>query len=50
MNSTTMMMGLVCFYVLTAGVSAYELNWPRVLYWISAAGITTAVLIMGGRA
>lgn len=43
-TSTNMMIGLVGFYILTAGVSAYELNWPRALYWISAAGITTAVL------
>lgn len=39
-----MMMGLVVFYLLVAMVSAQETNWPRVLYWISAAGITTAVL------
>lgn len=39
-----MMMGLVGFYLLTAIVSGTEANWPRVLYWISAAGITTAVL------
>lgn len=44
MSSTHMMIGLVAFYLLTAGVSAMETNWPRVLYWISAAGITTAVL------
>lgn len=44
MTSQIMMMGLVVFYLLVAGVSAMETNWPRVLYWISAAGITTAVL------
>lgn len=46
MTSTMMMIGLVAFYVLTAGVSGWENNWPRVLYWLSAAGITTAVLWM----
>jgi hypothetical protein len=44
MTSTMMMIGLVAFYVLTAGVSGWENNWPRVLYWLSAAGITVAVL------
>ena len=44
MTSTGMMLFLVGFYVLTAGVSGVEGNWPRVLYWLSAAGITTAVL------
>lgn len=44
MTSTIMMIGLVAFYLLTAGVSAYEANWPRVLYWTSASGITVAVL------
>ena len=45
MTSTAMMIGLIGFYLLTAGVSAYELNWPRVLYWVSAAGITSAVIL-----
>lgn len=44
MTSTVMMQGLVLFYLATASVSCYEGNWPRVLYWVSAAGITTAVL------
>lgn len=42
--SSYMMMGLVGFYLVVAGVSGVEGNWPRVLYWISAAGITVAVL------
>ena len=49
MTSTSMMGFLVVFYLVTALVSGMEANWPRVLYWISAAGITTAVLIMGGK-
>jgi len=44
MTSTNMMFGLIMVYILTATVSALESNWPRVLYWVSAAGITTAVL------
>ena len=44
MTSTTRMMGLVAFYCLTALVAGWEGNYARVLYWISAAGITTAVL------
>lgn len=44
MTSTGMMVFLVVFYLATALVSGMEANWPRVLYWISAAGITTAVL------
>ena len=44
MLSTNMMIGLVGFYILTAGVSAYELNWSRCFYWIGAAIITSAVL------
>lgn len=44
MTSTGMMGFLIVFYVATAIVSGMEANWPRVLYWISAAGITTAVV------
>jgi len=44
MSSTMMMQGLIVFYIAVATVSGWEENWPRVLYWISAAGITTAVL------
>lgn len=46
MTSTNMMIGLVAFYLLVAGVSAKELNWPRVLYWISAALLTGSILWM----
>lgn len=45
MTSTAMMMGLVAFYLLTAGVSGWEGNWPRTLYWVGASIITTAVLL-----
>lgn len=45
MTSTGMMGFLIVFYVATAIVIGMEANWPRVLYWCSAAGITTAVLL-----
>lgn len=44
MTSTGMMSFLVVFYCATAIMSGLEANWPRVLYWVSAAGITSAVL------
>ena len=44
MMSSTLMVALVGVYLVVAAVSAWEHNWPRVLYWVSAAGITTAVL------
>lgn len=44
MTSTAMMMGLIAVYGVIAIVAMTEGNWPRVLYWMSAAGITTAVL------
>lgn len=44
MTSTHLMLVLVGVYVVVAFVSAYERNWPRVLYWISAATLTIAVL------
>jgi hypothetical protein len=44
MTSTGLMVCLVGVYLVTAGVSAYELNWPRCAYWVGAAIITSAVL------
>lgn len=46
MASSMMMKGLLVFYVLIAGVSLYERNYPKALYWISAGMITTSVLLM----
>ena len=43
-NSTLLMKILVCEYVGIALVCLAEGNYPRLLYWASAAGITTAVL------
>jgi hypothetical protein len=34
---------LIGFYVVLACVYGYEGQWFKVLYWISAAGIVTAV-------
>ncbi len=47
MLSSAMMTGLIGFYVLVALVAVYEGNYSRTLYWVSAAGITTAVLLGG---
>ena len=44
MTSTGMMLFLVGFYLLTAGVSGIEGNGPRCGYWIGAAIITVSVL------
>lgn len=38
--------GLGAFYLVLTAVYAYELNWPKALYWLSAFGITSAVLWM----
>lgn len=45
MTSTAMMLFLVGVYLVTAGVSAYELNWWRALYWVCASGLTVAVMM-----
>lgn len=44
MLSSTMMSALIVVYLIIAFVSTIETNWPRVLYFLSAAGITVAVL------
>lgn len=38
------MQGLLVVYALIAMAALVEENWPRALYWVSAIGITTAVL------
>lgn len=40
---------LIAAYILIACTFAYEGNWPKVGYWVSAAGITLSVLCMGGK-
>lgn len=44
MTSTGLMKLLVVEYALIAAVCLVEGNWPRLLYWLSAAGITIAVI------
>lgn len=49
MNSTALMTSLLVVYVVIAGVSAWEGNYPRCTYWVGAAIITASVLWMGGQ-
>lgn len=35
---------LLVEYIIVAIVCAYERNWPKVLYWISASGLQIAIL------
>jgi hypothetical protein len=44
MNGDTLMRCLIVFYVVLAGVYCWELNWPKVMYWVAAAALTTSVL------
>ena len=46
MMSGWMMIGLCVAYVAIAVVAAFERYWPRTLYFLSATGITIAVLWM----
>jgi hypothetical protein len=44
--SSVLMQALIVAYVVIACVSAYEGNWARVVYWISASTLTVSVLWM----
>lgn len=44
MTSTGLMKLLVAEYVVIAVVCLVEGNWPRLLYWVCAAGLTVAIL------
>lgn len=46
MTGDLMMKGLVVVYIVTACLFAAEGNWPRCMYWIGAAIITSSVLVM----
>ena len=46
MMSSALMVVLVGVYLVVAAVSAWEHNWPRVLYWVSASLLTGSVLWM----
>lgn len=47
MASRSLMMCLLGVYIVIAVIAVYEQKWPVVLYWLSAAGILSAVLWMG---
>jgi len=47
MMSTGWMIALLVQYLGIVVVSCWERQWPRALYFLSAAGITVAVLWMG---
>jgi len=44
MASTALMQCLLVAYAVIAGTAAWEGDWWRVLYWVSAAGITSSVI------
>lgn len=44
MTSTAMMWTLCAAYLVIATCAATERNWPRVGYFVSAAGITVSVI------
>lgn len=46
MTGDRLSQGLIIAYVVLAIVYGIEGNWWKMLYWISAAGITTAVIGM----
>jgi len=46
MISSGMMIALCVAYLVIATTAAWERNWPRVLYFVCAAGISLAVLWM----
>jgi hypothetical protein len=46
MNGDGLMRGLLVFYLILAAVFAYELNWAKSLYWVSAGLLTLSVLWM----
>lgn len=49
MTGNGLMQCLIVAYVVIACTFAFEQNWPKVGYWISAAGITISVLCMGSK-
>lgn len=49
MSGHGLMQGLLVAYFVIACTFAYEANWPKMLYWVSAFGITFSVLWMGDK-
>lgn len=46
MTGTLLMQGLIVVYVIVAVVFLWEGNYPKAVYWIGAAIITSSVLVM----
>ena len=46
LDGFAMMRLLIGLYLFTAVLFALQRNWPRMMYWIGAATITTSVLWM----
>ncbi len=44
MMSTWLMKALLVAYVVITIACVVERDWPKCLYWVSACGITTAIL------
>ena len=44
MISTWLMKALLVAYVIITAACIYERDWPKMLHWVSACGITTAIL------
>ena len=49
MNSTRLMVFLLCVYAAILLASAWEKNWVRALYWLGAMIIMVSVLLMTAR-
>lgn len=45
MNSTNLMVWLLCNYAVICIVSVWEKNWVRATYWLGAFLITGSVLL-----
>ena len=46
MNSATLIIALIVEYLVIACVATYERRWSLVLYYVAAAMISVAVLMM----
>lgn len=46
LSGENMMKFLVCCYILTATLFALQRNWPKMMYWVGAATITSSVIFM----
>jgi len=46
MLGRSLMLFLIVFYAIVAGVFLFEGNYPKALYWVGACIITSSVLMM----